>query len=249
MLQPGMLRQNSAGLPDVTTRCALAEPCWVAPCYNQVCWGKTVLGYPMLQPGMLRQNSAELPDVTTGYPEAKQCWFTIVKCECQPIRIAYSRVNYLLTTKSQLKSFIQAAAGMLRQNSAELPDVTTRYAEAKQCWVTRCYNQVCWGKTVLSYPMLQPGMLRQNSAELPDVTTRYAEAKQCWVTRCYNQVFWGKTMSSHPRTPVGLFQQNQTPYVTQACLTHYNKKKKETNCPPDRRERNTPHASIFFFST
>ena len=33
----------------------------------------------------------------------------IVKCECQPIRIAYSGVNYFLTTKSQLKSFIQPA--------------------------------------------------------------------------------------------------------------------------------------------
>ena len=38
-----------------------------------------------------------------------QLKLTIVKCECQPIRIAYSRVNYILTTKSQLKSFIQPA--------------------------------------------------------------------------------------------------------------------------------------------
>ena len=37
----------------------------------------------------------------------------IVKCVYQPIRIAYSGVNYHLTTKSQLKSFIQLALGVL----------------------------------------------------------------------------------------------------------------------------------------
>ena len=30
---------------------------------------------------------------------------TIINCECQPIRTAYSRVYYILTTESQLKKF------------------------------------------------------------------------------------------------------------------------------------------------
>ena len=45
----------------------------------------------------------------------KQLKLTIVKCEYQPIRMAYSRVNYYLITKSQLKFFMRPAPDLVIQ--------------------------------------------------------------------------------------------------------------------------------------